>query len=43
MQNFQGIVRRITQKICNYLDVNQVLRTAVQELAQLLELERCQI
>lgn len=42
-QNFQAIVRTITEKICNHLDVNQVLQTAVQELAQLLELERCQI
>jgi hypothetical protein len=36
-------MRRITHKVCNHLDVNQVLQTAVQELAQLLELERCQI
>ncbi|WP_413175590.1 GAF domain-containing protein [Anabaena azotica] len=42
-QNFQAIVRKITEKICNHLDVHQVLQTAVQELAQLLELERCQI
>lgn len=36
-------MRRITERICNHLHINQALQTGIQELAQLLELERCKI
>ncbi|WP_071189355.1 GAF domain-containing protein [Trichormus sp. NMC-1] len=42
-QNFQALVRRITEQIRDSVDAQEVLQTAVQELAQLLQLERCQI
>lgn len=43
VQNFHALVRRITVQIRDSVDINQVLQTAVQELARLLQLERCQI
>ncbi|MGM3305917.1 GAF domain-containing protein [Anabaena sp. WFMT] len=43
VQSFQALLRRITEQIRDSVDVNQVLQTATQELAQLLQLERCQI
>jgi PAS domain S-box-containing protein len=42
-QNFQALVRRMTEQIRDSVDAPEVLQTAVQELAQLLQLERCQI
>ncbi|MFM2062803.1 MAG: hypothetical protein RLZZ507_2473 [Cyanobacteriota bacterium] len=43
VQNFHALIRRITEQIRDSIDINQVLQTAVQELARLLQLERCQI
>jgi PAS domain S-box-containing protein len=43
VQSFQALVRRITEQIRDSVDANQVLKTATKELAQLLQLERCQI
>ncbi|MEH2280967.1 MAG: GAF domain-containing protein [Nostoc sp.] len=43
VRNFEALVRRMTEQIRDSLDQTQVLQTLTQELAQLLNLERCQI
>jgi PAS domain S-box-containing protein len=43
VQNFEALVRRMTEQIRDSLDETQVLQTLTQELAQLLHLDRCQI
>ncbi|MEH1777839.1 MAG: GAF domain-containing protein [Nostoc sp.] len=43
VRNFEALVRRMTEQIRDSLDETQVLQTVTQELAQLLNLERCQI
>lgn len=43
VRNFQALVRRMTEQIRDSLDETQVLQTVTQELAQLLNLDRCQI
>jgi PAS domain S-box-containing protein len=43
MQNFQALLRLMTEQIRDNIDVNKLLQTTIQELAQLLQLERCQI
>ena len=40
---FQALVRRMTEQIRDSLDETQVLQTLTQELAELLNLDRCQI
>ncbi|MEH1875133.1 sensor histidine kinase [Nostoc sp.] len=40
---FQALVRRMTEQIRDSLDETQVLQTVTQELAELLNLDRCQI
>jgi len=42
-QNFQALVRRITEQIRDHQPETQVLQTATQELAKLLQLESCYI
>ncbi|MBK1987291.1 GAF domain-containing protein [Sphaerospermopsis aphanizomenoides BCCUSP55] len=42
-QKFQELLRRLTEEIRDSLDANQVLQTAVKELAELLPLEGCYI
>jgi PAS domain S-box-containing protein len=42
-QNFQTLVRRITEQIRDHQPETQVLQTATQELAQLLQLNSCYI
>ncbi|MBD2384895.1 sensor histidine kinase [Cylindrospermum sp. FACHB-282] len=42
-QNFQGLIRRITEQIRDNLDETKVLKTVAAELSHLLKLERCQI
>ncbi|NJR76331.1 MAG: GAF domain-containing sensor histidine kinase, partial [Scytonema sp. CRU_2_7] len=41
--NFEPVVRRMTEQICDNLDETQVLQTAMQELAQILQADCCQI
>jgi PAS domain S-box-containing protein len=43
VQNFETLVRRMTEQIRDSLDQSQVLQTVTQELAQLLNLDSCQI
>ncbi|MEH2027820.1 sensor histidine kinase [Nostoc sp.] len=43
VRNFEALVRRMTEQIRDSLDQTQVLQTLTQELAQLLNLDRCQI
>ncbi|MEH2432981.1 MAG: GAF domain-containing protein [Nostoc sp.] len=43
VRNFQALVRRMTEQIRDSLDESQVLQTLTQELAELLNLDRCQI
>lgn len=43
VRNFEALVRRMTEQIRDSLDETQVLQTLTQELAELLNLERCQI
>ncbi|MEH2042331.1 GAF domain-containing protein [Nostoc sp.] len=43
VRNFEALVRRMTEQIRDSLDQTQVLQTLTQELAKLLNLERCQI
>ncbi|OUL22648.1 ATPase [Nostoc sp. RF31YmG] len=43
LQEFQAIGRRITEKIRDNFDTNQVLEAVIPELAQLLKSDRCQI
>jgi PAS domain S-box-containing protein len=43
VRNFEALVRRMTEQIRDSLDETQALQTVTQELAQLLNLERCQI
>jgi PAS domain S-box-containing protein len=43
VRNFEALVRRMTEQIRDSLDETQVLQTVTQELAELLNLERCQI
>lgn len=40
---FEALVRRVTSKLRDSLDENQILTTATQELAQVLDLGSCQI
>ncbi|MHC5832568.1 MAG: ATPase, partial [Nostoc sp.] len=40
---FEALVRRMTEQIRDSLDQTQVLQTVTQELAELLNLDRCQI
>ncbi len=42
-RNFQVLVRRITEQIRDNVDETQILQTVTQELADVLQLERCQI
>ncbi|MBW4643954.1 MAG: GAF domain-containing protein [Goleter apudmare HA4340-LM2] len=42
-RNFQALVARITAQIRDHVDETQVLQTITQELADVLQLERCQI
>jgi PAS domain S-box-containing protein len=41
--NFQALVRRISEKIRDHVDETQVLQVVTQELADVLQLQRCQI
>ncbi|MEA5579535.1 HAMP domain-containing sensor histidine kinase [Anabaena sp. UHCC 0451] len=43
VQNFHALIRRMTEKIRDSVEIHQLLQTAVEELSQLLQLERCQI
>ncbi|MFW9264128.1 GAF domain-containing protein [Nostoc sp. CALU 546] len=43
VRNFEALVRRMTEQIRDSLDQTQVLQTLTQELAELLNLDRCQI
>lgn len=43
VRNFEALVRRMTEQIRDSLDESQVLQTLTQELAELLDLDRCQI
>ncbi|MEH2338501.1 sensor histidine kinase [Nostoc sp.] len=43
VQNFEALVQRMTEQIRDSLDQPQVLQTVTQELAELLNLARCQI
>ena len=43
VQNFEALVRRMTEQIRDCLDQPQVLETVTQQLAELLNLGRCQI
>ncbi|MBG1268838.1 GAF domain-containing protein [Nostoc sp. WHI] len=43
VRKFEALVRRIIEQIRDSLDETQVLQTVTQELAQLLNLDRCQI
>ena len=43
VRNFEALVRRITEQIRDSVDESQVLQTVTQELAELLNLDRCQI
>ncbi|MEH2424600.1 MAG: GAF domain-containing protein [Nostoc sp.] len=43
VRNFEALVRRMTEQIRDSLDQTQVLQTVTQELAELLNLDRCQI
>ncbi|MBN3881272.1 GAF domain-containing protein [Nostoc sp. JL23] len=43
VRNFEALVRRMTEQIRDSLDQTQVLQTLTQELAKLLNLDRCQI
>ncbi|MCC5608466.1 GAF domain-containing protein [Nostoc sp. CHAB 5834] len=43
VRNFEALVRRMTEQIRDSLDETQVLQTLTQELAELLNLARCQI
>ncbi|MDZ7954387.1 GAF domain-containing protein [Nostoc sp. DedQUE09] len=43
VRNFEALVRHMTEQIRDSLDQTQVLQTLTQELAKLLNLERCQI
>ncbi|MBW4453145.1 MAG: GAF domain-containing protein [Nostoc indistinguendum CM1-VF10] len=43
VRKFEALVRRITEQIRDSLDESQVLQTLTQELAELLNLDRCQI
>ncbi|AFY33161.1 ATP-binding protein [Calothrix sp. PCC 7507] len=42
-RNFQALVRRVTEQIRDNVDETQILQTVTQELADVLQLERCQI
>ncbi|MBW4507504.1 MAG: response regulator [Scytonematopsis contorta HA4267-MV1] len=41
--NFEGLVRRITEKIRDSLDETQILQTATEELVEVLQVNSCQI
>ncbi len=41
--NFEALIRRITEKLRDSLEENQILETATQELAESLDLASCQI
>ncbi|MGH7999398.1 MAG: GAF domain-containing sensor histidine kinase [Brasilonema sp.] len=41
--NFEPVVRRMTEQICDNLDESQLLQAAMQELAQVLQADCCQI
>ncbi|HYX16363.1 MAG TPA: GAF domain-containing protein [Nostoc sp.] len=43
VRNFEALVRRMTEQIRDSLDESQVLQTLTQELAELLNLDCCQI
>ncbi|WP_375511362.1 GAF domain-containing protein [uncultured Nostoc sp.] len=43
VRNFEALVRRMTEQIRDSLNESQVLQTLTQELAELLNLDRCQI
>ena len=43
VRNFEALVRRMTEQIRDSLDQPQVLQTVTQEVAELLNLARCQI
>ncbi|MBW4613422.1 MAG: GAF domain-containing protein [Desmonostoc vinosum HA7617-LM4] len=43
VQNFEALVRRMTEQIRDSFDENQLLQTVTEELSQLLHLDRCQI
>ncbi|MBD2727651.1 GAF domain-containing protein [Nostoc sp. FACHB-892] len=43
VRKFEALVRRITEQIRDSFDESQVLQTLTQELAELLNLDRCQI
>ncbi|WP_392533051.1 GAF domain-containing protein [Nostoc sp. C117] len=43
VRNFEALVRQMTEQIRDNLDESQVLQTVTQELAQLLNLDGCQI
>jgi PAS domain S-box-containing protein len=43
LHNFHSLVRRITQQIRDHVNIHQLLQSVVEELSQLLQLERCQI
>jgi hypothetical protein len=43
VRKFEALVRRITEQIRDSLDESQVLQTLTEELAELLNLDRCQI
>ncbi|MDZ8054300.1 MAG: GAF domain-containing protein [Aulosira sp. ZfuVER01] len=43
IQNFQTLTRRITEQIRDSLDASQVIETVIQELASLLNSDRCHI
>ncbi len=43
MRHFEALVRRIREQIRDSVNESQVLQTVTQELAQLLNLDRCQI
>ncbi len=43
VRNFEALMRRMTEQIRDSLDQTQVLQTVTQELAEVLNLDRCQI
>jgi PAS domain S-box-containing protein len=42
-QEFQALLSKITEKICDRWDVQQIFHVVTQELAELLQVERCYI
>ncbi|TAE58373.1 MAG: PAS domain-containing sensor histidine kinase [Nostocales cyanobacterium] len=43
INSYHALVRKITEKICSQVELNQLFQTIVYDLSQLLELEQCQI